>query len=612
MLSYEIAENPSQRTVSLESSLKVLELDDSEEETQEQEFQDEENEVSDDDGVYIAWENRNVGSGKDLGSKLEDPFLEDANVQRLKAEGNACFKSKKYTQALRCYVDAIKITEGIVVEGTIQRTKAVLLSNVSATLLALNRAQEAIQYATMAHKANPTWSKPFYRMARAYLAVGDFIAAVEACQQGEVLCKASYTGTTEFTPLYDEIVIHGSALGHDHVLFTGRRLEVRSAGEDAWLGKPAPHIPELDGPLDESTALPSDDVDTICLKNSRGVASETLNRVLPSSKGDQLAEWNFAESQLATQANRTSFRCIKEAYEASKDGDKIVLLKGTHNGMGETICIKKRVLIEGEGQLGETVIDQRANSPTFKIERGGVILRNLEIDHTGFREAILIDGNDHVNPLIERCEIKCSGDDCVHAGGKSKPIIRYCRLKAKKCGIRAFDSSKVTLDRCIIEDCGAQGIEIMDESRMAGQRCLIQKCAEDGIVVMSDAKCSLIESRVVDNEGPAIDCSGNAFAALSRCEMLNNTGGCWSWDSSSILANGCRLAGGTSHIILVHSNGKVDARSCDITGVVHAPEKAWNEGLLNKGNSFNDPEQPVDFPIESGPFVFIPSPYTSI
>ncbi len=31
--------------------------------------------------------------------------------------------------------------------------------------------------------------------------------------------------------------------------------------------------------------------------------------------------------------------------------------------------MSKRVLIEGEGALGEAVIDQRANCPTFRITR---------------------------------------------------------------------------------------------------------------------------------------------------------------------------------------------------------------------------------------------------
>eukprot|EP00889_Picochlorum_renovo_P002463 jgi/Picre1/29493/NNA_004879.t1 len=103
-------------------------------------------------------------------------------------------------------------------------------------------------------------------------------------------------------------------------------------------------------------------------------------------QGDALADWNFSNTAVAIQSRRTSFRCVKEAYDAAKDGDKIVLLKGTHNGLGETVSIKKRILIEGEGYLGETVIDQRANVPTFKIERGGVVIRNIDLDQTGFEK----------------------------------------------------------------------------------------------------------------------------------------------------------------------------------------------------------------------------------
>ena len=35
----------------------------------------------------------------------------------------------------------------------------------------------------------------------------------------------------------------------------------------------------------------------------------------------------------------------------------------------ECITLSKRLLVEGEGQLRETVIDQRANCPTFRIVR---------------------------------------------------------------------------------------------------------------------------------------------------------------------------------------------------------------------------------------------------
>ena len=34
-------------------------------------------------------------------------------------------------------------------------------------------------------------------------------------------------------------------------------LQVRDAGEEAWLCRPAPYVPELDGPIDEDSVLPA-------------------------------------------------------------------------------------------------------------------------------------------------------------------------------------------------------------------------------------------------------------------------------------------------------------------------------------------------------------------
>ncbi len=71
----------------------------------------------------------------------------------------------------------------------------------------------------------------------------------------------------------------------------------------------------------------------------------------------------------------------------------------------ETVNITKRVLIRGAGQLGDTKIDQRANCPTFRITRSAVIL-DLELDMTGFREAVLITGTDRVGPVMKNCIIR--------------------------------------------------------------------------------------------------------------------------------------------------------------------------------------------------------------
>ena len=136
--------------------------------------------------------------------------------------------------------------------------------------------------------------------------------------------------------------------------------------------------------------------------------------------GDPLAAWDYRQTAAVQQRRRTSFRSIKEAVAAARDGDRIILRRGIHNGMGcggrtgcsrgggadegcawrcaapvqeqpcpnrlpwsthlpnllelvhpcrQAITLNKRVMIEGEGALGEATIDQRANVPTFRIVR---------------------------------------------------------------------------------------------------------------------------------------------------------------------------------------------------------------------------------------------------
>lgn len=156
---------------------------------------------------------------------------------------------------------------------------------------------------------------------------------------------------------------------------------MRSAGEDAWLGRPAPHNPVLDGPLTEETALPSDDLDAAQHKtnNSSSKTKNPLPLPLPSStsqsssnnlvggknpkektppprttgpgamtlsslspthskqptlSGDALVAWSYGGTSTALARQRTSFRCIKEAVKAARDGDRILLQPGVHNGMG--------------------------------------------------------------------------------------------------------------------------------------------------------------------------------------------------------------------------------------------------------------------------------------
>lgn len=337
----------------------------------------------------------------------------DAAVQ-LKEQGNAFFGQGAFHTALVKYTQAIQIcmkSKGSASseeeEGKWNEILAVLYSNISATALKINKANAAVEAAVRASSFLPEWRKPYKRLAEAYLELRNFAAAAAACKKGETCCTVSSDGRTEFTGLYDRIAVLAGASGQDYV-YSGRRLEVRNAGDEAWLGKPAPYVPELDGPLDESNALPSDDLSEISSGGDKAAVAMLDDRQSAqlTARQDSLAQWNYANTSLAIQSQRTSFRCLKEAYKAARDGDRIVLQKGVHNGLGECLTVNKRILIEGEGGFGETIIDQRANVPTFKIVRGGVTIRNIDLDQTGFREAILIDGTKENIPLIEKCDIK--------------------------------------------------------------------------------------------------------------------------------------------------------------------------------------------------------------
>jgi len=367
--------------------------------------------------VKILWEGGTHGRkgtlrGPVIGERDKEIL---GDVVYFKDKGNGHFAKNEYRQALMMYTKAIQLcmekrkapSEGE--DSSFCGILSVLYSNISATAYKMKKYPSAIEAARRAAEFSPKWTKPLHRMAEAYLLNENYAAAVGACRKGETLCQMSSDGRSEFSGLYDKIVVLAAASGHDYV-YSGRRLEVREAGKDAWLGKPAPHVPELDGPLDESTALASDDLSCVAEGNLAEVrsSSKAITKELDGGKAreDALVSWEYSKSSVSPQSQRTSFRCIQEAYDAARDGDRIILLKGTHNGLGETLLIKKRILIEGEGMLGDTVIDQRANVPMFKIERGGVVIRNIDLDHTGFRESLLIQGPKTCMPLIERCKIK--------------------------------------------------------------------------------------------------------------------------------------------------------------------------------------------------------------
>lgn len=131
------------------------------------------------------------------------------------------------------------------------------------------------------------------------------------------------------------------------------RLQVRSAGEDAWLGRPAPHVLELDGPEDDDSMGPATTV-PLPLPEAAGAGvggamTAAAGAAGGCTVGDPLVSWDFRQTAAVLQKRRTSFRSIREAVTAAHDGDRIVLRRGTHNGMG---CAGPGVLRQARVRAG--------------------------------------------------------------------------------------------------------------------------------------------------------------------------------------------------------------------------------------------------------------------
>ena len=65
---------------------------------------------------------------------------------------------------------------------------------------------------------------------------------------------------------------------------------------------------------------------------------------------------------------------------------------------------------------------------------------------------------------------RCSGDDAVNACGGAAPLLSGCTLRARKCGLRAYNAAAVSLAGCRVENCGEQGVKAFDTARVSLSR----------------------------------------------------------------------------------------------------------------------------------------------
>jgi hypothetical protein len=241
--------------------------------------------------------------------------------------GNAALKAGDYDMALALYTEALTPSDSSKNRRMPSEVAGVLYSNRAAVkmLLDVPDPQGAAADAHAAAVLCPDWPKPRYRLAEAQLALGCYALAMKACRAGEAAATRAGDKSRVFDGLMDRV---GMAAAREGSLagFDGRVIYVRSAGEEAWLGKEAPENPAFDDLIGDQGGDGEDG----------GGGGGGMNGGGGGAGGaDRSTRPLHARSML-------------HAMELAKDGDRIMVLRGIHNGLGHACNVTRRVLIRGE------------------------------------------------------------------------------------------------------------------------------------------------------------------------------------------------------------------------------------------------------------------------
>ena len=534
------------------------------------------------------------------------PFLELKRAANgaLTREGDVQLATALYDEALE-RLEAFRDTEQTRVNATLNANArdamAVFLSNRAycKTLLSPPDAPGAARDAEKAIATRADWHRPYDRAAEAHAMLGNWKRAVAFCREGERVAREAVAGTkddarakardaaTAFATRLDRLAMRAAREG-SLAGFYGRLIYVRSAGEEAWLCREAPANPAWDD-------------------DERG--DDVASRV--RARRGEVERFQSVPSEPVRAAAPAHARSLREALDKAEDGDRILLLRGTHNGCGDSVTVTKRVLITGEGALRDAVVDARNNSPIFRLRRACWIA-NVDFDFTGFSEALRVESGDGAaarapDPLVERCGIKCSGSDGVVVAAEAAPTFRDCSFEAKKTGLRACGAARVELVDCKFAGCERQGLRCTESAAATATHCVFAENGHEGLVAAGSSVVECRDCVLRDNGGPGADVSGVARLALARCAVEKNVGGVFAWDESEAEMRETMCEGGKSHALLVDENASCACfEKTRVKGVVHASDATRARVAPGRDGScvVEHPAAPTDLPPETGCFKF--------
>lgn len=485
--------------------------------------------------------------------------------EALKEQGNAALRSGDAARAEKLYSNALLKAHAGAKATTLCApfhaspdgdTSAIvtLLNNRATARLAMRRWECAAEDASAALSMSPGNGKALFRLARARAAQCRWAEAVHACRCASAACsKGDAASRAAANDLFTDVAT-ASALAGSDAAFDRRTLRVRNAGPDPWLGRIAPPTPEEEA--QERGALPPSPAAQLLLTLSSGAEVRDGGAVVARAQA----------SADAAPVRPQSFRSLQLALAAAADGDRIVMEFGIHNAAAAVADVGVRVMIVGEGKLGDTILEQRANTPLLRLSAGCVV-RGMELDLCGFGEAVSVVGR--AAPVLRACRIRCSGSHALVAADASRPTLVECTLSSGDgCGLLALGSSSATAERTTFIDCATQGVCAAESARVQLRGCRVERSGAEGCVAMDKSILTMHATTLTANAGPAVDVSGRASIAMhSGCSAIGNMGGgILLWDRSCANLVDCTLVGGARHALLADVDTQPRLRGCVVEG----------------------------------------------
>jgi len=302
---------------------------------------------------------------------------------------------------------------------------------------------------------------------------------------------------------------------------------------------------------------------------------------------------------------RTSFRSLHAALAAARDGDTVLLLPGTHNGLGRSARVTRRVRLSAHPRA---VLDFRGNAPALRLERACAV-DGVRVDATGFREGVRVDGGSSLAVHISGCRVSASADDALFVCGGAAASVRGCELKGGRHGVHVVGRARATLAACSLTGEAGAGAAAVQHTTLRLADCEIAGCGEEGVRAAGAARARLDRTDVARCGGPAVDASGASAVTLGPGTTLAGcAGGVWAWDAATAaLAAGVSVAADSTYALLTHDDARMTmAAGAAVEGGVRG--EAASAAVASPGVAHRVPAHHVGPPAEAGPFEWAPDP----